>query len=240
MANLEKDLSLSLDATAQFSAPIFCSYRYTFEDQKWTNEQYISKGKDFVRYIREHYSMNKMTWGIENHTKGMIKCKAHIHIHFVTKHKPASIRKTLGRYFNIIGRHQCCKPQVLVDEDKFFRYPLKQQKNDSYIGYNGVGFPVTQLNEMRDRANDEWILSAEIFQGKLEKKLERSTKDRLFTYLSTLDFVDEETLVKKSYEYFVLNEDNFNVNTVNGYIHIYLLANGLKTYQSFYEKYYKK
>lgn len=218
--------------------PVYYKYRYTFDKDEQDNCDQEQKTYQLVRYIKQHYLLGeKIVAGVEKYTKGMLSTKAHVHIHFMSRHSSDTIRKGLARHFEMIGRCQACKAEVLVDEGKFWRYPLKQQKAQTAVYKLAYGFTTTELDVMVDIANACWIQSAEVLVGKIEKKLERSAKERLFVYLDTVDFTSKskKQYYCESYRYFAENEDTLCIKTVDGYVNIYLLQKKLMTAEELYD-----
>jgi len=228
-------MSENLSAT---NLPVYYKYRYTFPSKYDVDEQ-ISFTRLIVRFIKHHYSLgDKMTIGIEHYTKGMLPTKPHVHIHFMSRTKGDTIRKGLAREFptEYIGRCQSCKAEVLVDEPKFWRYPLKQQLNDTKVFASSSGFG-EEAKVMLETAYACWKQAAEITIGKMEKKEEKSSKERLFSYLdlhkSSLNKFSD--VYKFAYKYFVENENLLSVQTVDGYINIWLLKNEVISYDEFFQ-----
>lgn len=215
--------------------PVYYKYRYTFDKEEQDISSQQQKCYRLVNYIKQHYLIgSKITAGVEHYTKGMMVAKPHCHIHFCSKHTSDTIRKGLSRQYEMIGRVQSCKAEVIVDEDKFFRYPLKQQMNETAVYKIITGFTKEQSSVMTEVAYACWKQSAEIYVGKIEKKLERTSKERLYVYLDSLDFAFEsrKQVCCFSYQYFAENEDNLCIKTVDGYVNIYLL---LKKHMSVFE-----
>lgn len=218
--------------------PVFYKYRYTFSDD-WKDDlkSQILRVKRIAEHIKSHWMYgDKMTVGLEHFTKGMLVTKPHVHIHFMSKHSSDTIRKGLAYSFELIGRCQSCKAEVLVDELKYWRYPLKQQSGETKRFCQVFGF--SNEKEMIDVAYACWKQSAEVYVAKAEKKLERTSKDRLFVYLDTQQLSLEHDIVMAAYKYYVEYEDNFCVKTVNGYVHIYLLQKGILSYSDFKDRFY--
>lgn len=224
--------------------PAYYKYRYTFSKIEQDLEEQKNILRYFVNFIKSHYLLgDRIVGGIEHYTKGMVKTKPHIHIHFMSKSKSDTIRKGLMREYNLVGRCQSCKAEVIVDETKFWRYALKQQAGDTMRGMLVSGFSKEEAKSMIDVAYACWKQSAEIAVGKVEKKLERSSKDRLFSYLDNLD--DISGLIQKAkhsfveircaaYEYYVEHEESFCAKTIDGYVDMYLLKGGHLSYKEYY------
>lgn len=218
---------------------VYYKYRYTFDKEETDITSQKLKAQRLCQVIRDNFLADpRLTMGIEHYTKGMVTTKPHVHIHFLSRHKSDTIRKHLARYFDMIGRVQSCKAEVLVSEDKFFRYPLKQQKGDTFKYFKCFGFESEKQTEMVNVAYECWKQAAEIAVGKLEKKIERSSKDRLFDYLDSLHFdsVSEKQICIAAYQYYVENEPNFSYSVVDGYVHMWMLQNKYVSYSEFYDK----
>lgn len=169
-----------------------------------------------------------MTASIEHFTKGKLQTKPHIHIHFISKRPSNTIRKGIANHFEFIGRCQCCKPEPIVEITKFFKYPLKQQKNDTKVAYHST-FHEEETKQMIDSAYDVWLTSGEVLVNKLEKKIERTSEDRLF---NALDLQYSNTNPPSSYHevlstailYYANYEQSFNYTTIVGYVDKYLIS----------------
>lgn len=221
----------------------YYKYRYTFPKDDELEYQKTTASR-MVKHIVEHFSLDgRYTAGIEHFTKGMQACKPHVHIHFLSKHKSDTIRKNMARTFEMIGRCQACIAEVLVDEDKFFRYPLKQQDGESrrWSSYSKELFTKEQVIAWRDVAYACWLQSAEVLVGKLEKKIERTTEDRLFHQLDRAYELDEECfktyyeVLKYGLAYWAEHELTFNYSTICGYVDKYLLSRGKMSYDKYLE-----
>lgn len=245
--NQRENVKLTIEeinkAREKHNLPVYYKYRYTFgkTEQELTEQQRVLKR--IVDFIKSHYLLgDKLTAGIEHYTKGMVTCKPHAHIHFISKQSSDTIRKGIMREFDLIGRCQSCKAEVMVDESKFWRYPLKQQKDNSYKAVMIKGFSQEEASLMRDVAYEQWKLSAEVLVGKLEKKLEKTSRERLFVYLDSLNFTFEN--IKQvccfAYEYFAEYEEILNIGTIDGYVNIYLLQKKIISSAELYDFFHKK
>lgn len=218
--------------------PVYYKYRYTFDKDEQELSDQQQKTYALVRFIKQHYLVgDKIIAGVEHYTKGMLATKPHVHIHFISRHSSDTIRKGIARHFEMIGRCQCCKAEVIVDEGKFWRYPLKQQKGQTAVYKLAYGITTTELDLLVDIANACWIQSAEVLVGKIEKKLERSAKERLYVYLDeqNLAFKSIKQFCIKAYEYFAEHEDTLCIKTIDSYVNIYLLQKKYITAEELYE-----
>lgn len=212
----------------------FYKYRYTF-DVDTTLSMQKSVANQILADIRPYMTIEKYTLGIEYYTKGMQVAKPHLHIHFMSKHPAKNIREKLRANHNMIGRVQACKAEVLVDEEKFWRYPLKQQKSESQKYHRTAGFTEDEVKHMVDVAYSCWKQAAEVECAKQSKREERSGKDRLFAYLDTV--IDDNMTLRdcriESYKYYVEFEDGFSQPTVKGYAYMYALKKGIISFEEF-------
>lgn len=214
-------------AVSADNLPVFYKYRFTYADNYDRNQQ-VSLANSIAAEIRALYCNhdNRLVMGIEHYTKGMVSAKPHVHIHFVSKHASDTIRHHLRTKFEMVGRVQVCKAEVLVDEDKFWRYPLKQQKGETKVYYRTFGFEEREQN-MIDVAYACWKQSAEVAIRQEEARQERSSKERLWAYLDTQEYVDIRDSYIKAYEYYAHHEMQFNPQMVRGYVLMYLMKNGI-------------
>lgn len=224
---------------SELNLPIYYKYRYTFAKDEDTTQDWESKMRCMVNFIINKYLCgDKIVAGVETYTKGMLKCKPHLHIHFMSRHTSDTIRKGLARNFEMIGRCQSCIPEVIVEADgaKFWRYPLKQQKGDSKNLHIVKGFSKSEVEVMIDIANTTWVTSAQVLVNKIEKKLERTSKERLFVYFDKLfEFKSIKQSCIDAYIYFAEHENEVSVKTIDAYVYQYLLLKKYITGDDLYE-----
>lgn len=229
------EISSGLDD--QVSIPVFYKYRYTFDKGSSIDEQ-ISLSKLIIKLIKERYACdNRLTAGIEHFTKGKLETKPHLHVHFISKKNSNTIRKGLALEFNFIGRCQCCKAEAIVNEDKFFRYPLKQQKNDTFRWGHAAGFSQDEKLNMVEVAYGIWTVSAEVAIEKLEKKIARNSEDRVCQVLDNLFALDPPKtyfdVMKCALNYYAEHEETFSYSTISGYVDKYLIRNSKISIQKY-------
>lgn len=223
----------------------FCKYRYTFlRDVQQVDEQ--KKIFDYIwRFIDEHYNHGKkMVGGIEHFTKGFVAAKPHIHIHFATRSSGDTIRKGLMRHFPeyYIGRCQSATMEVICnDDEKFYRYPLKQQKNESKVAAKAKGFDKEKIAQLTDVAYDCWLASAQVYINKLEKKAERTSEDRLFAVLDAQHelepFHSYRKLISVALAYYIEHEPTYNRLTIIGYCDRWVLTREVMTHDDYLDLY---
>lgn len=221
------------DVSTSDNLVCYYKYRYTFASETTKSDQ-ITKANQIVAELRKYMVEDKYTMGIEYYTKGMAATKPHMHVHFLSKTARATIREQLRTKFDIIGRNvQSIKPEVLVDVEKFWRYPLKQQKGESKQYSRTIGFTDEEIKHMIDVAYSCWKQAAEVAIAKQIKKEERSGKERLFAYLDTKTLSTLRECRIESYKYYAGYEESFSANTIIGYATVYALTKGIISYEDF-------
>lgn len=218
-------------------ADIYYKFRYTFSDEDVELNERRAVMKLIIHDLRRFMIDGKYVAGIEKFTKGMVDAAAHCHIHFVSRTKKDTIRKWLKRHdeSGIFHRNKCYALPVEVDVncDKFWRYPLKQQKNDTAVLVLSEGFSVGQLRKWTDEAYAVWITACEVENKKIEKKENTDAlSDRLFVHLDKLDKKDDISLKIGIQQFYIVEEQRpFNRTTALGYFYNYKIMRGLMTHE---------
>lgn len=227
---------------SQFSLPVYYKYRYTFPPDSSVEYQKATVGHIIHAMKEQGYIIDdKYIASIEHYSVGMTSAKPHCHIHFTSRAKSDTIRKQLARQFEMIGRVQCCKAEINVDEHKFWRYVLKQQKNNSYVYYTYAGFEKEYILTQRDIAYEVWKVAAEVSVAKREKVEEtNSLKDRLFIYLSSCGPITRREVIAAALMYYVEKEQHpVNNQTIDGYVNLYMLQKRLISYDTYINQNFK-
>lgn len=195
---------------------------------------------------RPHHQTRKSIWNLLKedgaiHGKGVAATEVkgkdgdyvrqHFHIHFASRKKKDAIRKKITRYWEaeheekLSGNKQWSfKLEPYVDTQKFFNYPLKQQKDSSLVDY--VGFTKEEIETMMIEANAVCRVSQEVVAAKGARKEENDTLyDRLARYLDKT-----EGDIKVAIITFYMGENRpINNTTLIGYYHLYRLKTGVIT-----------
>ena len=232
---IRKELSL-------FTVPVYYKYRFTFQPDDSIDYQKVQVKNILNSMKKQDYIIdNKFVVGIEHYSVGMSSAKPHVHIHFTSRAKSDTIRKQLAREFEMIGRVQCCKAEVNVDEAKFWRYPLKQQQGSSKIFMTYGGFEKEEIIRMCDIAYEMWKVAAEVSVAKREKVEETNTlKDRLFIYLDTLSPKTRYDVISAALMYYVEKENHpVNNQTIDGYVNLYMLQKKMVSYDTYIKQNFK-
>lgn len=221
---------------------IFYKFRFTFEGQD-ENHDYEKDDKDFqfttnwfIDQFQEYY-LGKMTSGIEFlNSKGQ-PTWAHLHIHFSSKTKKDTIWKQIKRkwaddgFGNIVGNKQYSfKVETYVNEEKFFRYPLKQGLQKSWKAPNGrttarqFGFTDQELELMYEKAHDCYLISQEVSNAKQDRKDEAdSLYDRLLEAYKKNPKNDEVEILAMIFQFYQDEKRSININTCKGYVNNIML-----------------
>lgn len=241
--NIEDENSVpsEYDKTQYSQADIYYKFRYTFAEdvQGDLNCQKLQTNR-LIGLLSKFMLENKYTVGIEWFTRGMVDAKHHVHIHFTSRTKKDTIVKALKRADKdeevlLFHSNRCYAlgREVDVCVDKFWRYPFKQQKNDTrkFMAVRGIAKPVALV--LRDVAYDCWVTASEIMNKKIEKK---EDSDQLSTRLyAFLDKKDTSTDIKIKIEiqkFYIEEEDKpFNRSTALGYFYNYKITRKKMTHE---------
>lgn len=218
-------------------ADIYYKFRYTFSETDVDLSERRAVMKSIITDLRRFMVGGRYVAAIERFKTGMVDAKAHCHIHFASRTKKDTIRKWLKRHddANIYHSNKCYALPVEVDVnyDRFWRYPLKQQKNDTATLVLSEGFGADQLQKWRDEAYAVWITGCEVQNKKIEKKEQSDAlSDRLFEYLDKIGQKDDRSLKIGIQQFYIVEEQRpFNKTTALGYFYNYKIMRGLMTHE---------
>ena len=222
------------------NAPAYYKYRLTFSEEYSNLEDQKRLAKCIVQSLKHYMLSVKYTAAIEHYTKCMAECKPHLHVHFMSNKSSDTIRKGLNKQFNFKGRRpQACIAEILVDENKFWRYPLKQQTGSTFRWAKTEGFTEDEIKNMVLVSNQCWKQAAEVAIKKVEKREAQTTQDRLYDHLDTLQYIDFEELKVNALEWYVQACEVFNNNTLMNYLHFYILSRKHISYREYAREYLK-
>lgn len=223
---------------------VYYKFRYTFEGQDENHTWDESDKRDhqyttnwFVEKLTEYSVGKKMTTGIEYLDKTGQPTWAHVHIHFISKSKKDTIVKQLKRKWkddydeDLKGnKRYCLSIETYVNEEKFWRYPLKQSLllswTDPYkkIHERQFGFSEEELNLMYEKAHDCYLISQEVNLAKNDKKEENdSLYDRLLEYYQKNPKKEEVEILALIFEFYQEEKRSININTCKGYVNNIML-----------------
>ena len=225
------------DKVTTSQADIYYKFRYTFTETDSDLEKQRGVIKYLINILKPCMSSEYYTFGIEWFKSGMIDCKPHVHIHFVSRTKKDTIVKKLKRAPGCYMDGNRCYSlgvEVNVDKEKFFRYPLKQQRGDTRKCCGGGGFEKPIMESMVECAYAVWLTAAEVMNKKIEKKENNDQlSDRLFVYLDNLGQLDNDLSIKIGIQKFYIEQEQkpFNRTTALGYMYNYKIARKKMTHE---------
>ena len=227
---------------------VYYKFRYTFsqeEDEEFDESAMYNfeiETSFFINLFKNYY-YDKMTTGIEYKDKFGNRTWAHLHIHFSSKTKKDTIVKQLKRKFkeefseDLIGNKKyCLSIETYINEEKFYRYPLKQGLNLKFVDKHRneelrqFGFTNDELNLMYEKANDCWMIGQEVANKKQEHKEDSDTLyDRLLTNYKKNPKTLEIEILAQIFEFYQIEKRSININTCKGYVYNIMLDAGLIT-----------
>lgn len=230
------------EKVSKSQADIYYKFRYTYLEDTNMEDQ-VAIARMIIRELKRYMVRGFYSAGIEYFSSGMVDAKPHLHIHFVSRTIKDTIRKHLHynqdeKYGEKIfdgsrNRYALCV-EIIVNEHRFWRYPLKQQKNDTKRFCNVGGFSKDSVISMIDIAYDQWVTASEIENAKKEKKESTDQlSERLFQYLDThvtTSRCDRNLKIAIQRFYIVEEQRPFNKTTAYGYLLNYKIIRGLMTH----------
>jgi hypothetical protein len=126
--------------------------------------------------------------GIETKNKYGEEIKRHFHYHFMTDEKIETIRRRFTRSSvkDEKDNYSMALEKDVIDENKFFRYPMKQYELE-YKPLANIKVPENfDLNMQRILANEEWEKGKQILSRQRVKHDSRQT-----TYEKILSIIEE-------------------------------------------------
>jgi len=236
----EDEPESNIDNATLSQADIYYKFRYTFEENTGDlyNQmiEYKAVTKCLLSHLEKYMVEGRYVAGIEYFKSGMIDAKPHVHIHFVSRHKKDTIIKKLKRHSetkDLLLGNRCYSMgiEVNVNERKFWRYPLKQQKDKTKRFYCSNG--IDDIDSLINEAYAVWITACEIQNKKIEKKEDSDLfSDRLFNYLNKQN-VSSDISIKINIQKFYIDVEKkpFNMTTARGYFINYKVHKGLLSHE---------
>lgn len=212
--------------------PVYLKLRITVDEDVWTEEN----GKKLDRhgqltlgttldYLKEKgYIHSRATSGYEKKGKTGDYVRPHFHIHFDTLTKKDTIRKALvnkwkrDRDEKLSGNKMwSLQLEPYVVEDKFFCYPLKQQREDKPPP--SVGFSEDDIRAMTKAAVMTAAVATDVAVKKQARREESETLyDRLEAALDK-----KEGTVGDILTFYMEENKPINDTTIVGYYNLYRL-----------------
>lgn len=144
------------------------------------------------RLVKDGNKIPSGILGIEDKNKYGELIKKHLHFHFMSEEKIETIRKRFNRSSDPEKKdsYSLCLEKDVKDQNKFFRYPLKQYENIDNFNNNNIlipnGFDIKIQHLL---ANEEWNKGKEILSRQRVKSDSRQT-----TYEKIIELIDNENI----------------------------------------------
>lgn len=226
--------------------PIPYHLRFTFSDQDkdlkcLESKSFINRCKlihmSLLTKISPYFYNNQYTSGFEVRNK-LGNCKAHIHVCFKSTALKNTIDKAIKRHLSdnydqeVVGNQAKMFKEwtQLRDENKFWRYPIKQTLDPTKCN----GFSKEYLEQQHQIGKDTYAIGQEVAQAKLDK---RDNLDTLF--LRVYNKLKKSQIQPKNpreiadhFVQFYLDEDRpLNKTVIQGYVLLASVKLGIKTKQ---------
>jgi len=231
--NNHLDNNIKSENEHEYFSAIPYKFRFTFSDQDDSLEclkdkAFIGRCKMIHRCLinklsdNHYFYMDKFTSGFEVRSKGE-DCRAHIHINFRSTHLKNSMNRTIKRLlvdeFNQEYYGNKCysfKEELGVrDEEKFYRYPLKQGLNPQLCR----GFSKDKLEQMHQVARDSYTASCQVFQAKMDNKDKDDTLFlRVLTKIKKNNDNTKRAIAKTFYQHYFEEDRPINKTVIEGYV----------------------
>jgi len=187
-------------------------FRYDFpEDESFTD---MTPYMVIYRLLKVDTAMPTGVVGIESKNKYGEEIKKHMHFHFISDEKLETIRRRFTRSA-VEGKkdsYSLALEKDVIDDDRFFRYPLKQYSSPFVYPFSsripaptGFDFSIQQL-----LANEEWEKGKQILSKNRVK-----SDSRLTTYEKIIDLIEENSILF------------FGISGIRHYILQYYLDNNI-------------
>lgn len=235
------------------SIDIHMELRYTFcleeADEGYAGDLATQKlvTKKLISILSQFLVGDKLICGIEHFKSGKVECSPHVHIRFVTRSKKDTITKALKRALGAwYYKPRCYAMITFVHVDdmlKWWRYPLKQQKNDTFRFTYTRGISNEDKLYIRDVAYECWMVAGEVAVAKHNREDSDTLQERLFEYLSKyiasvgLNW-SPHTIKEQILKFYVEVEHKpINFRTCEGYYYNYMLKMEYYTYAEIADKF---
>lgn len=144
------------------------------------------------RLVKDGNKIPSGILGIEDKNKYGELIKKHLHFHFMSEEKIETIRKRFNRSSDPEKKdsYSLCLEKDVKDQNKFFRYPLKQYENIDNFNNNNILIPSGfDIKIQHLLANEEWNKGKEILSRQRVKSDSRQT-----TYEKIIELIDNENI----------------------------------------------
>lgn len=224
--------------------PIHYKFRFTFteQDKEHNYESSLPRFKNMARRVAnkftEHYTITKMTGGVETLNKNGDRTYAHMHLHFDAIENRNTMARLIKRYLTETYDQDTTgikafsfKPDVVRNLDDFYRYPLKQNL-DKQLCY---GYSEDELSVMHEIAKSSFEKVVEVNQSKLDKSDNSDTLfQRLIIFLDKTNATLKIPLLIEATKFYVQENKPINKRTIEGYVDSYMLQKEYTSYEEYW------
>lgn len=188
-----------------------------------------------VEEMERYCPSGRMTWGLEFLNKLGEYTYPHMHIVFQSQEKKNTIVTQLKRWWLAQYDEKLCgnkmyslKIETNIDEERFFRYPLKEYENlDLKLHQATPAFSLTELERMRGVANAQWKIGIEVANTKKDNREQSDTLyERLEHRLDKLEEITKSIVMLAILDFYINENRTINNTTMVGYGRLYLLKKG--------------
>ena len=213
-------------------------FRFTFTDQDKEHtyqKPELLSFRALARALHTHiqdFANGQIVGGLETKNSRGEKTWAHVHFHFHTKMTTNTLHKNLKNFLKKWEQQTTgvkafsCKPEVIRDYDKYWRYPIKQSLDASLCS----GFTEEQLKFMFATANDSYKMVCEVNNAKADKS---DNSDTLFqrakSILQKQKLENKKEVMVALIKFYVSEDKPMNRNTVEGYVNLYMVQTQMIT-----------
>lgn len=193
---------------------------------------------DFI----EKYSIGKISGGLECRSKTGEVIKKHLHIHFQSDTVKDTIQSAFRNQLNQDGDTRkkssvyCLKAEVHIDENKFYRYPLKEILNGKKNKLQIIkGFSEDEYLDLNKVAFEQRKIVYEVNQTKTSKKEDVGFVGRLHIELDKhQNLRSHKEIFCEIVRFYIKDDKPCNKKQISDHAYLYMLKRELITPEEFY------
>lgn len=218
----------------------YYKFRYTFDKDTYSLEYKKQYMRSLIDILEDYIEDGRYTAGLERFGKTGEEVKHHMHIHFKSTKQRDTIAKQIIR--KVIGEEDFRKksqiyslrPEADVNEDRFYRYPLKETKLEDKCILT-KGFTEDEVKTMNEVAYASRQIQYEVNQNKTSKKEDITFYDKMSAYLDSKGTYSTEREVFLEILNFYLEQDKpLSRKSIQEYTYLYMVKKKIMTPEEFY------
>lgn len=217
----------------------YVDLRYTFADEyQKTDLQFLK----YVQKVLDPYILDKTYIGsIEHKNKLGEDTKYHIHFRFKSVTPIPTIRRQFVRKIfqecndnRKLGKNiYYMKAIVEIDDEKFWRYPLKQIKSENDLKTYSISNNL-DAEKLRSIAYASWLTAQQVQHSKVANKEPTTFIERAYHYVDQSGESEYEEVFCKLVEFYVLQDKPLESNRVKGYTYNYMIKKNYISVKEYY------